>query len=892
MNNRLLRSRGAAYHGLIKGEIWGSFMGNFWKLGLGISRTNGWILAGILLCSFAAWTPTAVGAVGDYLSPDLRARVEKLKADVAYLPTDQRNMAERARILWQWANAWALNEGVLPVNLTQSVAAIAAYPDLTQRMPAQIDAYIYELTLLDERPDALGTLAAELGPFEARTYVTIRQTYTVGTQDIEPGGGFVVARHFMPNYGIWQTSDPKADNYISIASSKAGVSFAVDSVPIAGMHGGFRGQRPALMFRLATGTLSQGDTVTLTYGDKSQGSQGFLMADFASDRMPLPLYLAFDSDTPLLTLPIQPVVVTGTRFAGLAGFAPSVVAPGESFVLSARGQDIYYNRSIDGHPALRVLNGDQTIARIPASREPISLIDLTLDEPGIYHLRLESRDGKVSGEVNPILVTAENRDRIFWGDTHGHSGFAEGIGTPDSFMIWARDDARLDYVTHSEHDIWMDDYEWEVLRDNVRRYTEEGAFIAYLGYEWTVRNFNGGHHNVLFRTPDARDRVPAQFFPTLSKLYQGLRATADPEDVVIIPHAHQAGDYRQNDPELEPLIEIMSQHGNFEWFGRMYLEHGHQVGFVAASDNHLSQPGYGAPKNASLAQRGGLGAILARERTTDGIFDGMKALKAYATTGDRIILDVSLNGTGMGQRAPFAAERSLMGRVIGTAPIEHIAVIKNDALLWEQDYLTATEPASDGTATYLLSFASEAAPYHPGDNPRGWRHWRGTLEIENAEIEGFQGMDFHNSFFQSITPDPENPNRLQFATHTRGDTSSIELRLRGIKRSTSLSIELEEARETGGGPPVYRRHQVSPAGELVFPFREMTSGRLERTMATDVYTDTVLLRQKIENGPRVISFEVSDESEQQGDYYFVRVRQANDAMAWSSPIWVGGYQKQ
>jgi hypothetical protein len=399
----------------------------------------------------------------------------------------------------------------------------------------------------------------------------------VGTRNIEPGGGFVVARHFMPNYGIWQTSDPEVDNYISIASSNPGVSFAVDSVPIAGMHGGFRGQRPALMFRLATGTLSQGDTVTLTYGDRSQGSRGFLMADFASDRMPLPLYLTFDSDTPLLTLPIQPVLVTGTGFAGLVGFAPSVVAPGESFVLSARGQDIYYNRAIDGHPALKVLNGDQTIARIPASREAISLIDLALDEPGIYHLRLESRDGEVSGEVNPILVTAENRDRIFWGDTHGHSGFAEGIGTPDSFMIWARDDARLDYVTHSEHDIWMDDYEWEVLRDNVRRYSEEGAFIAYLGYEWTSRNFNGGHHNVLFRTPDARDRVPVQFFPTLSKLYQGLRASADPEDVVIIPHAHQAGDYRQNDPELEPLVEIMSQHGNFEWFGRMYLEHGHQV---------------------------------------------------------------------------------------------------------------------------------------------------------------------------------------------------------------------------------------------------------------------------------------------------------------------------
>ncbi len=853
-------------------------------------RPAAWLVAGMLF--LAAWQPVLHAATGDYLSPDLRARVEKLKADVAYLPTDQHNMTERSRVLWQWANAWALAGGGLPVNLTQTVAAIAAYPDLARQLPAVIDAYIYELTLHDEEPEALGTLNADLGPFEVRTFVTIEQTFTVGSRDIEPGGGFVVARHFMPNYGIWQATDPTADNYVSITSSNRTVSFALDSVPMRGMHGGFRGQRPALMFRLATGTLSEEDTVTITYGDKSQGSRGFLMADFASDRMPLPLYLALNGNDPLLTLPIQPIVVTGTGFAGLAGFAPSVVGPGETFTLSVRGQDVYYNRSKDGHPTLKILNGEEVVARVPANQQAISLVELSLPEPGAYHLRLETRDGSVAGQVNPILVTDEDRDRIYWGDTHGHSGFAEGIGTPDAFMTWARDDARLDYVTHSEHDIWMDDHEWEVLRENVRRYTEEGAFVAYLGYEWTVRNFGGGHHNVLFRTPDARERIPAQFYPTLSRLYQGLRDTADPKDVVIIPHAHQAGDYRLNDPELEPLIEIMSQHGNFEWFGRAYLSHGHQVGFIAASDNHLSQPGYGAPKNSSLAQRGGLGAIFAKEKTTDAIFNGMKALKAYATTGDRIILDVNVNGTGMGQRAPFSEDRSLQGRVIGTAPIEHIAVIRNDEVLWQQDYLTATEPASNTEGIFLLSFGSDAAPYHPGDNPRGWRHWRGALEIDNAELDAYQGMDFHNSFYQSITPDPDNPNLLQFATLTRGDTSSIELRLSGLKRTSTLRITLEEARETGGGPPVYRRHQTTPASELVFQFRDLTGGRLEQTLSTDVYTDTVLLRQKIENGPTDVSFDLADRSERQGDYYFVRVRQANDAMAWSSPIWVGGYPKR
>ena len=38
-----------------------------------------------------------------------------------------------------------------------------------------------------------------------------------------------------------------------------------------------------------------------------------------------------------------------------------------------------------------------------------------------------------------------------------------------------------------------------------------------------------------------------------------------------------------------------------------------------------------------------------------------------------------------------------------------------------------------------------------------------------------------------------------------------------------------------------------------------------------------------------VDVQVDDKDARQGDYYYVRVRQANDAMAWSSPIWVGGY---
>ena len=57
--------------------------------------------------------------------------------------------------------------------------------------------------------------------------------------------------------------------------------------------------------------------------------------------------------------------------------------------------------------------------------------------------------------------------------------------------------------------------------------------------------------------------------------------------------------------------------------------------------------------------------------------------------------------------------------------------------------------------------------------------------------------------------------------------------------------------------------------------------------------DGLTLRQVIRDGPRDVEFTYTDEREpQEGDDYYVRVRQVNDAMAWSSPIWIGGYSSR
>ena len=125
-------------------------------------------------------------------------------------------------------------------------------------------------------------------------------------------------------------------------------------------------------------------------------------------------------------------------------------------------------------------------------------------------------------------------------------------------------------------------------------------------------------------------------------------------------------------------------------------------------------------------------------------------------------------------------------------------------------------------------------------------------------------------------------------THTRGDASSIRLTLTDIRPDASIVLNLDAARETGSAPPFFRPPADIVAEQVRLPLH--TSG-MTRVLAADGYPeDRITLRRLIRDGPRDVTFRYTDEdAPRQGDYYYVRVVQVNDAMAWSSPVWVGGY---
>ena len=88
----------------------------------------------------------------------------------------------------------------------------------------------------------------------------------------------------------------------------------------------------------------------------------------------------------------------------------------------------------------------------------------------------------------------------------------------------------------------------------------------------------------------------------------------------------------------------------------------------------------------------------------------------------------------MGQRIPFVEDRVIKGRVIGTAPIGEITVIKNDKEIWSKDYLTVDSGEYQEEETFYVTFTSESFPMHPQDNPRGTRAWHGSLNVTNLTL--------------------------------------------------------------------------------------------------------------------------------------------------------------
>lgn len=298
--------------------------------------------------------------------------------------------------------------------------------------------------------------------------------------------------------------------------------------------------------------------------------------------------------------------------------------------------------------------------------------------------------------------------RIWRGEFHRHTELSpDGGGDGGLLDMWryAIDAAGMDWIGDGDHDFGNGrEYSWWTTQKAVTLFTLPGHFVPVYSYERSVR-YPEGHRNCMFAHRGVRSlpRLPissANKFapaPDTNLLYMYLHYF----DGVCASHTSATDmgtDWRNNDPEVEPFVEIyQGDRNNYErpdaprsavtearlkqstpekeslggWqpkgFVNLALLKGYRLAFQSSSD-HIST-------HLSYCN------VLVTEPTRQGIVDAIKKRRVYGAT-DNIIADVRCKAGDkehfMGEEFSTTSAPTLDIRLIGAQKIAKVTIIKDD----------------------------------------------------------------------------------------------------------------------------------------------------------------------------------------------------------------------
>ena len=487
------------------------------------------------------------------------------------------------------------------------------------------------------------------GSVVAGSVGTYTLTYHVGEYGIDDGGTLKIAWRFASDWGRPQSQDPTALDYCTVTTDGPGrISHRWDP------KGYVRPWQKCLVIDVSEWALSRGERITVVYGDRSGGSAGTVAQTFQERTFEFKVCVDPFGTGRFIEIEDQPAVeIVPASPARLVLTAPTRVVRGEPFPLGVKLEDEWGN-PVRGHKG-RVALDPGGLEGVPAE------VVFTRGEGGVQRIqevsaeaggtyRVSARIGPLKAESNPVVcVDGGERFAPYWGDLHGQSEETVGTNSLEDYLLFARDVALLDFAGHQGNDFQITPAFWDRIGRRAREFDAPGRFVFFPGYEWSATTPAGGDRNVYYledglpihRTShwqvDDREDLASDRYP-VEELFAELRRGGP---ALVVPHiGGRPANLRYHDPELEPVIEIYSAWGQFEWLLEEALERGCRVGFVAGSDDHKGRPGASYPGAASFGVYGGLTCVLATELTRKGVWEALRARRCYATTGRRIDLDV------------------------------------------------------------------------------------------------------------------------------------------------------------------------------------------------------------------------------------------------------------
>ncbi len=399
--------------------------------------------------------------------------------------------------------------------------------------------------------------------------------------------------------------------------------------------------------------------------------------------------------------------------------------------------------------AHRPVRGDVWVGRMAPQGVPPQpeLADLDLGEVEVKPWHPD--EAADLDAIRGYRTTVNGRQvQIVRGDFHRHTelswdGGGGNDGNLQEFYRYMIDAAAMDFGASTDHQGGAYDYWWWYSQKMTDMHHVPEAYTSIFGYERSVTQPNG-HRNVFFA--DRKGEVVPFFVRDQQSYALGRNPTGDIPAVATanvvrddtkhlyseirrmggIAISHTSGtrmgtDWRDNDPEIEPVVEIMQgARTNYEYIGaplsarsgsarhapggyepigmvRNAWDKGYRLGTTVSADHGSTHYSYTMVYTDRVSRQ--------------GILDSIRRRHTYGAT-DNILLDVRMGEHFMGDEFHSARQLPIRVKVRGTNTLARVAILRDghpvyvhepEGQLADFEYLDQDPPQSGrGMAYYYV----------------------------------------------------------------------------------------------------------------------------------------------------------------------------------------------
>ncbi|MCK5805395.1 MAG: DUF3604 domain-containing protein [Lentisphaeria bacterium] len=506
-------------------------------------------------------------------------------------------------------------------------------------------------------------------------FTELHSQFDVNTER-HPGGSFAVVKAYPP-----EGSDLRVEAEMFNAGFHYGLQFALRDAP-----------------------LRDGETLVVYLGDPA-GPKA--QVPKTAHNHPIPTLVKLPDRDYFQEVPEPPMVTAHGGPARKLRVRCPAVAPATTQIAAriVAVDDISENSASDYDGELTIWRRGQAPAEgvnvnhtTEKKRSDVTI--RTSEERFDFFCALDAGAG-ISGRSNPVGRPEDfGGYGVYFGDLHCHASPGDAFGTEDEAFTYGKWYSGLDFcaVTHQQNspNSFITQECWERNIDLAEQYNQSGEFVTLPGCENYIQE---AHRIAYFRSSDdaRRYKVSRARGPEYDLGDPAKRERPAPEDLwqalqgfeaFTVPHHTRyiaPADWDREFPAMERCVEIWSRWGSNEVGGihsvQAALMKGHHLGFIGSTDNQFAQPGngpFGVNRGAACT------GVLAEELTRSAIWDAIRARRCYATTGEKMLVNVSLGPAPMGSEVTdYTGPRTFAIVAAGTDRLTRIELLRNNEVLHE-----------------------------------------------------------------------------------------------------------------------------------------------------------------------------------------------------------------